>query len=191
MLLDYQQIIGRAAWARRKAGLEGTDPPYSTRRVMNQCFPDIAVSGTELPIHIIEMARADGDRRALYYNRNVNHSAQRIGIAHGLYHHWTDLRGDVGLRECNLAMRELGRIDGHRDPIEVACDLFAAELLVPLDVLDGHAPDPIWGQGALSRDALEDECDTLASRFNVPKGFIKWRLNDLHAIRRSHYNPNR
>jgi Zn-dependent peptidase ImmA (M78 family) len=104
----------------------------------------------------------------------------------------TDIKGEVGLRECNVVMRRLGdRMVAHRDPVELACDLFAAELLMPLEVLDRLAPDPLWGKGALPRQALEDEFDALASRFNVPRGFAKWRCFDLHALRQSHFNPLR
>jgi Zn-dependent peptidase ImmA (M78 family) len=188
VLLDYATIIGRAAWVRSKAGLKGTAPPYSTRAVLETCFPHIAVTGASLPPHVTEMAMWQKGKRALFYNRAVQHPQQRVGLAHGLYHHLEDMKTDEGLRECNLVARRFAATAGTSDPLELACDLFAAELLIPLDVLDTLAPRPLWGAGGLARGALEDEYDHLASRFNVPKGFIKWRLYDLHVLRGSHFD---
>jgi len=53
------------------------------------------------------MAVADKGRRALYYNRNVPHTQQRVGLMHGLYHHLSDIKDTVGMRECNLALATL------------------------------------------------------------------------------------
>lgn len=193
-MLPYMKIIGRAAWVRAQAGLDGRDPPYSTHDIIEKVFPNIAVSGTHLPEGITEMAVSDGPRRALFYNNRagISHAHQRVGLAHGLYHHITDIKGIDGLRECNVVLRQLADLGvGERDPTELACDLFAAELLVPLDVLDAMAPDPLWGPNALPKKAFDDECDHLASRFNVPAEFMRWRLFDLNALRKSHYNPRR
>ena len=92
------------------------------------------------------MAVVDKGRRALYYNRNKDHSVVRVGLMHGLYHHWSDLRDSDGLRECNLNIVKMQRFE-QRDPLEIACDLFAAEVLVPLDVLDHYAPDRSFRKG--------------------------------------------
>lgn len=191
-LLPYAKIIGRAMWLRHAAGLDGTEPPYSLRSMMEAAFPGIAVTGADLPRQIAEMAVSDRRGRALFYNRRMNHPMQRVGLAHGLYHHMTDIRGEEGLRECNLSTRKLSEFaDEFKSETELACDLFAAELLVPMDVLDRYAPDPLWGKDGLPKQALEDEYDTLASRFNVPRWFMRWRCYDLHQMRRSHFNPER
>lgn len=187
-LVDYSKIIGRAAWVRSRAGLEGKDPPYSTRTIIETVFPDVAVTGADLPRHIAEMATSDKHGRALFYNRSHAAPMQRVGLAHGLYHHISDIREEPGLRECDLSARKLSEIvKDFASELERSCDLFAGELLVPLHVLDRFAPDPLWGEGALPKAALEDEYDHLASRFNVPRWFAKWRLWDLHALRRSNF----
>src|SRR6185312_7133459 len=105
--------MGRAAWVRHEAGVVGTKPPFSTRQIMERVFPRIAVTGTELPEHITEMAIADKGRRALYYNRHarIGHGQQRVGLMHGLYHHLSDMKTGNGLRECNLVSRKLSRIE--------------------------------------------------------------------------------
>jgi Zn-dependent peptidase ImmA (M78 family) len=190
MLIDYATVIGRAAWVRHQAGFIGHEPPYSTRQVFEIVFPNIAVAGADMPRGLTEMAVAEKTGRAVYYNRHVHHPLQRVGLMHGLYHHLTDIKGELGLRECNVTVRQLEiRSRSQKDPVELACDLFAAEILIPLDVLDEYAPADLYARDAVAKQALEDEYDTLASRFNVPKGFMKWRAHDLRALRRSHYNP--
>lgn len=188
MFLDYATIIGRAAWVRHQSGFIGKEPPYSSRLLMEQVFPKIPVSGTTLPTGVTEMAVAETGRRALFYNRHAPHTSQRVGLVHGLYHHLSDLKEMVGLRECNIPFRKLGSVQGKRDPVELSCDLFAAEVLVPLDVLHDYAPAQLFARDPQTKDAIEDEVDTLSSRFNVPKGFMKWRLWDLRWLRSTHYN---
>ena len=189
-MLDYATIIGRAAWVRHQAGYIGEKPPYSSRHIIETVFPKIAVAGSDLPHGVTEMAVADKNRRALYYNKKVPHSTQRVGLIHGLYHHLSDIKAEAGLRECNLQLRELAvRVERLRDPVELACDLFAAEVLVPLDVLHRMAPDHLFPKDAKRRAAVDDEVDHLSSKFNVPKGFMRWRLFDLLHFRRTHYTP--
>jgi hypothetical protein len=188
MLIDYATVIGRAAWVRHQAGYIGEKPPYSSRHLIETVFPKIAVTGADLPKGVTEMAITKGRQRALYYNRKVPHSAQRVGLIHGIYHHLSDIKAEPGLRECNLQLRELAHhVERLRDPVELACDLFAAEVLVPLDVLHPLAPENIYPRDPIARQAVEDETDHLSSMFNVPRGFMKWRLYDLHALRRSHF----
>ncbi len=189
MMLDYMTIIGRAAWVRSQAGLVGAPPPYSSRDILDKVFPNIAVSGTKLPKRVTEMAVADGNKRALFYNRDVSHPHQRVGLMHGLYHHLSDIKGETGLRECNLLLREMStRSTKMKDPVELACDLFAAEMLIPLDVLDQYTPLDPFPKNLHDKAAADDEIDHLSSRFNVPRGFMRWRLFDLLLLRRSHYN---
>lgn len=193
MLLDYAMVIGRAAWVRHRAGYIGAKPPYSTKHLLETVFPEIPVSGADLPRGVTEMAIVDeSGRRAIFYARGVHHASQRVGLMHGLYHHLSDLKVDPGLKECSLPLRKLGRIDSKmNDPVERACDLFAAEILVPLDVLDPLAPAVLFQRGASLKSALADEVDHLASRFNVPVGFMRWRLWDLHNIRQTHFDPEK
>jgi Zn-dependent peptidase ImmA (M78 family) len=174
---------------RRMALIQGEKPPYSTRHILETLFPNIPVSGADLPRGVTEMAVVHGkDQRALFYSKKVSHVHQRVGLMHGLYHHLSDLKESVGIKECSLPLRKLGLVkESLRDPIEIACDLFAGEVLVPLDVLDAYAPVQLFPRDAKIKAALEDEIDTLSSRFNVPRGFMKWRLWDLEKIRRTNF----
>lgn len=191
-LVDYARIIGRATYCRERAGFLGADPPYSTRHLLETVFPKIAVAGADLPKGVTEMAVADKGRRALYYARGVQHIHQRVGLMHGLYHHLEDMKsdGELGLiRECNLSERKVGAATHRTDPLELSCDLFAAEVLIPLDVLDRMVPFDVYSRrDETERRAVMDEVDHLASKFNVPRGFLRWRLHDLHYFRRTHYS---
>jgi Zn-dependent peptidase ImmA (M78 family) len=194
VLVDYARIIGLAAWVRQRAGLTGTPPPYSTRHILETVFPKIAVAGdASMPKGVTEMAIHDKGRRALFYSKKVSHPVQRIGLMHGLYHHMTDMKTGMGLiRECNLVTRALGQYHApSKDPLELSCDLFAAEILIPLDVLDGLAPDIPYSKNPKVLAALDDETDHLSSRFNVPKGFMRWRLYDLIHFRKTHFNTSK
>ena len=189
-LVDYATIIGRAAWVRSQAGyLDDAPPPYSSRHILERVFPKIAVAGADLPKGVTEMAVAEKGKRALFYSRKVSHPHQRVGLIHGLYHHLSDIKDSVGLRECNLTLRKLSQQTGSefKDPLELACDLFAAEVLVPLDVLDRLAPNKLYTDDRIGKEALKDETDHLASKFNVPRGFVRWRLWDLGCLRRSNF----
>lgn len=181
-LIDVGTILGRAAWVRHKAGLNDLDPPYSTRHVLETLFPGIAVTGSDdLPRGVTEMALASEGNRVILYSRRATHSLQRVAILHGLHHHIADLKWDFGNRECNQARRQLELDRGEIDPIELACDHFAGEVLVPFHVLDRFAPPP--PPDAASTAKYEDEVDHLASRFNVPRSFMRWRLHDLQLLR--------
>lgn len=194
MLVDYARIIGLAAWVRQRAGLLGALPPYSTRHILETVFPKIAVAGdATMPRGVTEMAIYDKGRRALYYSKKVAHPVQRVGLMHGLYHHLSDMKTRTGLiRECNLVVRALGQYDApSKDPLELSCDLFAAELLIPFDVLDELAPDVPFSTNPKVKAALDDETDHLSSKFNVPKGFMRWRLYDLLYFRKTHFNASK
>lgn len=189
-LIDPLTIFARAAQARRRAGYIDADPPYSTRRLVDAWWYDVHVAGAELADGVTEMAQTDGQHYAVWYNRRVPHPVQRVGIVHGLHHFLTDLR-DVPqreLRECNLPLRQLERAGyWQNDPIERACDLFAGEVLVPFDQLNARAPRDLFPRSPADKQAWDDLVDGLASTFNVPVGFIRWRLYDLIHLRRTHF----
>jgi hypothetical protein len=194
VLIDIGKVHGRATWVRTRAGYLDEGPPYSTHRLVEAAFPTppgVDISGAELPSGITEMVeRGAGSRRVIWYNRRVGHPAQRVGIAHGLHHLLSDLRVSEGMLECNLALRDLEvqRPDlVTKDPSEIACDLFAGEVLVPFVVLDRMAPSLLFPSDSHERASFNDQVDALAATFNVPAGFLRWRLWDLLHLRRTHF----
>lgn len=187
-LIDVGAIVGRAAWVRARAGLANADPPYSTHTLIEAAFPDVVVSGADLPHGVYELAERAPGRRSLWYARGVSQAAQRVGLAHGLHHLMTDLREEAGLRECNTMQRQLEvRRVLPANPIEVACDLFAGELLVPFAILDRMAPRDLFPHTPAAQQGWQDEVDRLASLFHVPAGFMRWRLYDLAHLRKTHF----
>lgn len=194
MIIDYQRVMGLARWVRDRCGYLDADPPYSSKHVFDTLFPHIAVTGSRtLPHNAIEMALHEKStkRRAVLYKRGLAAQEHRLATLHGLYHHLSDLRVDYGLRECNTKRRENETALGDREPIEVECDQFGAEVLVPLEVLDRFAPTILYSNNVAQKRALEDSLDHLASRFNVTTKLMSQRLYELNLLRKSYYNPNR
>lgn len=190
MLLDVGEIEGRAAYIRKKLGLTSLpERGYSTRAITEGSFPRVFVTGDNLPRGITEMVVRDRGRYQLFYSRMVQAPSQRLGIIHGCYHTLTDLRDDDGIRKCDLTDRKFRQRGQREHPVEVACDLFAGAILVPFSDLDALAPDDLFPgqQGSPERHAFDDEVDVLASRFQVPAGFMRWRLFDLAKLRQSHF----
>jgi len=188
-LLDFRVIQRRATLLRQRAGLADAGPPYHTHDLF-AAVPDLSVAGADLPRGVLEMAERTPDgRRILWYARGAPPPLQRVALAHGLYHFMTDLAGpERAVRECNAAMRELeeaGKLSAN--PIERACDLFAGELLVPFAVLDQVAPMTLFPEEPAAQARWADQVDELASLFNVPPSFMRWRLWDLSLLRRSNF----
>lgn len=197
MLLDVGEIEGRAAHIRAKLGMTTLpERGFSTQPITDRFFKHVIITGdAKLPNGITEMVmrdtRPDGSARfALFYSRKVGAPSQRLGILHGCYHTLTDLAEVNGQRECNLEDRKFRQQRPHEEsPTEIACDLFAGALLVPFHLLDQLAPDELFpgDRGSPERHAFDDDVDRLASRFQVPAGFMRWRLFDLAKLRQTHF----
>lgn len=186
-LLDLSAIAARAYIIRHRCGFIGAEPHYSTNVVHRAFFPDVHITGANLPSGVVAMCEAGlGGRRTIFYNRREPPASQRVGIAHEFHHLLTDLKSPEfhETRECNTSTRQL-EAAGYlpTSMAEIACDLFAGELLVPFDVLDRYAPDILFPTELPLQQAFEDEVDRIASKFNVPTPFMAWRLRDLQQLR--------
>jgi hypothetical protein len=188
--LNLGQIEGRAAYLRAKCGLDDKHPPYSTNEITEAGFPRIVItSAPDLPRGITEMVIHHQGQYSLFYSNKVGHPSQRLGILHGCYHTLSDLAAQEGQRECNLTDARFRQASGEDAPEERACDLFAGALLVPFHVLDRYAPDVLFpgARNSVERNAFDRKVDQLASKFNVPAGFMAWRLYDLAQLRKTHF----
>jgi len=178
---------------RQKCGFLDHGPPYSTNRVNRVIFPDLQVEPAELPQRVIEMVQVRGRRqRVLFYNQDADPGTRRVGIAHGMGHLMSDLRGRTGSRECNRGLHELerdlvGMGKWSESPNERFCDLWAGEILAPFDVLDGYAPANLNPRDEDERRVFLAEVHRVGSRFNVSDEFMLWRLHDLALLRQSHF----
>lgn len=191
VLLDVGEIEGRAAYIRKQCGMtELPERGFSTSLITDTIFKKVSITGDNgMPKGITEMVVRDKGRFQLYYSRKVGAPSQRIGILHGCYHTITDLADVDGLRECNLEDRKFRQYNpGMELPTERACDLFAGALLVPFFLLNDLAPENLFpARGSVERHLFDDEVDRLASRFQVPAGFMNWRLWDLMHLRRTNF----
>lgn len=173
------ELSRRAHDLRRQAGLE--EPPYSTRHLVDSCFPEILVTGRHLPAGIDELLTVTDSGPVIYYHRGLSSADQRFAIAHALGHVLFDL--EAVERRCMP-----GR-PGDPDA-ELRADLFAAELLVPaLEV------DPYVGMGVRPSDPAGeavwlDMIDEIASHFNAPSWVVEAQVAAALHLRRIGHPKN-
>lgn len=183
-LIDVVDVVGAAREVRRRAGL--SKPPYSTHELMKHSYPDVAVTGEEMPPVVFEVLIRSRDleqeHRTIVYNRSINNDARRVGIAHALGHIQFDTDE---ARKCTATVGQLRRVALE----EQRADIFAGELLCPLSDLDSHFSDVrnLFPRKDVEKRLMADLIDRCASRFKVPSGFIRWRLYDLAYLRKSSF----
>lgn len=166
---DRRTLAAVAASLRRRA--EQTEPAFSTRQIIDACFPGTVVTGRALPRGVHDLVCVDDDAfrshrapHVIIYGRRGSSAEQRRAIAHALGH----IIFDGARGEC--VERDAAR--------ELRCDRFADELLVPLDRLDeyvcvGPSNDP---------EAMEtylDQVDQISSHFHVPARVVDMRIREL------------
>lgn len=166
---DRDAIAAIAESLRRRA--DQTEPAFSTRQIIDVCFPGTKVTGRAMPTGVHEIVcideaafRSHRAPHVIFYNRKLATAYQRYAIAHALAH----IIFDGGQGECS-----------NRDATrELRCDRFADEMLVPLDRLGEYVSmrpphDPA------SLDDYLDQVDQIASHFNVPRTVIDKRIREL------------
>lgn len=168
--MHLSTLVETAADLRRRAGQ--TEPAFSTRQIIDACFPDVLVTGRDLPPGIDEAVSVARAGSVILYRRALPVSSQRIAIAHGLAHVIFDrTRGGCRPGSAGQPARE------------ARADRFAAELLLPLSVLReyiGRWPSKI----EIEQEKYLDQADEIASHFNVPAGLVDKRIREiaLHEI---------
>lgn len=156
-----------AANLRHRAGQ--TEPAFSTRRIIDACFPHTLVTGRHLPPGVDEVVSETPDGAVILYKRGLPTPSQRFVIAHALAHLIFDrVRG--GCRPGSV---------GHTSR-EDRADRFAAELLVPLSYLR-QCVDCWPSADPVEHDHYLDQVDEIASYFQVPSGLIDKRIRELRA----------
>ncbi len=164
-------ITSIASSLRRRAGL--SRPSYSTRRLIEACFPGTVVTGRELPDGVHDVVRIDESAfrshrapHVIVYRRGLSTAEQRHAIAHALAHIIFDGADDTGCAQF------------HQER-ELRCDVFADEALAPLGdiqrAIAGWSPDP-------GREAYLDRVDQLASSFHVPAACIERRVQLVRSL---------
>lgn len=169
MFPDYSALCDKAAELRRRAGL--INPSFSTRAIIASSFPDLVVTGRRLPPGIEEIVARTIDGPIIIYSRDLSGPKQRYVIAHALAH----LLFDGADTSCG---------PGHvGDPAcEARANAFADELLVPLDWLSDYVSVRPGIEGRPCHERYLDQCDEIASRFNVPRHVVDRRTRQVFAL---------
>jgi Zn-dependent peptidase ImmA (M78 family) len=141
-------------------------PAFSTSQIIAMAFPEVLVTGYDLPTGIDEAVSRMSRGPVLLYRRGISTAEQRIAIAHGLAHLIFDDDAPCERGRAGTPMRER------------RADAFAAELLVPLDEL----AKVLRVMPSKDRDEQQlylDHVDYLASMFKVPAVIIRKRIREL------------
>jgi len=158
-------LVKVASGLRRRAKL--ASPSFSMRKIIEASFPSVHITGGELPDDVDEMLSIRGDGPIIVYKRSLPGPAQRFAIAHALAHLLFDSSKNgvrPGFRGCEKAERQ--------------ADLFAAELLAPLEVL-GTLVDLWPSSDPDEHEVYLDQVDDLASSFVVPAAVIDSQIHRL------------
>lgn len=157
-----------AAELRRQAGQK--QPPFSTTKIIQSCFPSALITGGNLPIDVHEIVSRRREGPTIVYRRSLSVPEQRIAIAHALAHL---------LFDDEHACMQPGRAGIAAN--EERADRFAADLLVPLDVLRSRVYR--WpSREPEDHEVYLDHVDEIASRFGVPAGVIDAQIRRLPVI---------
>jgi hypothetical protein len=174
--IRVEEIVAVTRELRGRARL--LEPPFSTRAILDVCFPEVLVMGRTLPDGVDEMVFSLEEGAGIVYKRGLSTPEHRVAIAHGVAHVIWDL-GKVQERMCRRHSPVV-RIE----IAEERAELFMAELLVPLEYLDGYVryTEPASEEDV---DAHLDMIDELASHFQVPVPLLADRVSDLGRRRRA------
>lgn len=168
---------------RLQAAIGFTKPPLSTLELIDGLFPEIEVIGMPTRKHgnidVYREPQPDGKQAIIVYSEFDHASTQRFSIAHEVGHWIFDCqRGAAIPAEWSCGDR--------RAPAERRANAFAAELLVPLAMLDRLVRFNIAADRTDEDELAEwtQHCQRLASRFNVSLACMKARIGDLGRWRK-------
>lgn len=161
-------LVEIAADLRRRS--DQVEPSYSTRLILEACFPDALVTGARLPAGVDEMVSLRDGSPVIVYKRSLSGPEQRRAIAHAIAHLVFD-GAEPGVRPGCAGV----------DVIEQRADLFAAELLAPLVELEPYvgrwpASDPE------EHEIYLDMVDEIASHFVLPASVIDEQIRRLARL---------
>ena len=182
--MAYSDIEREAQKVVRKA--ENLNPPIKVDELIVSNWPKIHIGAADLGDYHGALV-TDGGRAAMYLSDKASSEHKSIILAH-LTWHWVKhaLKGQIDItRQCLVYV---ARPDDPMAAAERDADVFAAELLVPLEVLERYidfAPD---AQTDEERRFIDKRTIDLARRFAVPVDVMKARLT-LFAARRRSFRP--
>ena len=183
-MADFGDIEREAQKIVRK--LDNLDPPIKVGELILANWPKMFMGDADLGDYHGALV-TEGGRGAMYTSQKASREHKNIILAH-LTWHWVKhaLKGQIDItRQCLVYVQ---RPDDPDAANERDADVFAAELLVPLEVLErfiDFAPD---AQTDEERAFISKRTVDLARRFAVPIEVMKARLT-LFAARRRSFRP--
>ena len=166
--------------------LEKLDPPIRVSELLAKQWPKIHVGDADLGDYHGALV-TDGGRAAMYVSQKANEDQKNIILAH-LTWHWIKhaLKGQIDItRQC------LVHVPRPEDPLSATerdADMFASELLVPLQALEKHIDFASEQKTDEDRAYVSRRTTELAALFAVPAEVMKARLT-LFAARRRSFRP--
>ncbi len=112
----------------------------------------------------------------IYFNDHESIPRQRFSICHEYGHY---LLHHLGMCDSSETPRPLDQV-----LLEREADIFASSLLVPIWLLDGHAPTISYRDQ--DRESLEKLTLKLASAFNVSRPCMSRAMLQLHHMRKAY-----
>lgn len=163
--------------------LDKLDPPIRVSELIEKQWPKLFVGDADLGDYHGALV-TDGGRGALYLSAQANDDQKNIILAH-LAWHWIKqaLKGQIDLtRQCLV---HVARPEDPLSAVERDADMFASELLVPLEVLEKYIDFPSEQQTEQERAYVSRRITELAAQFAVPYEVMKSRVTLFGARRRS------
>ena len=169
--------------------MDTLEPPIRVEEILKKSWPKVFVGDADLGDYHGALV-TDGGRAAMYVTKIANTDQKNIILAH-LTWHWIKhaLKGNIDLtRQCLV---HVPRDEGTpMAQAEREADVFAGELLVPLEVLEGHIDFPAEPKTGEEKSYVERRTSELARQFAVPADVMKARLT-LFAARRRSFRPTK
>lgn len=168
-------------------GASSLEPPIRVEEILVKTWPKVHVGEADLGDYHGALV-TDGGRAAMYVTKIANTDQKNIILAH-LTWHWIKqaLKGQIDLtRQCLVHVPREDNSPAAQ--IEREADVFAGELLVPLEVLEGHIDFPAEPKTEGEVTYKELRTIELARQFAVPADVMKARLK-LFAARRRSFRP--
>jgi len=163
--------------------MHALEPPIKIDAIIAKSWPKIFIGPADLGDFHGALV-TDNGRAAMYVTDKANEDQKNIILAH-LTWHWLKhaLKGNIDVtRQC---MVHAPRPEDPAAAAEREADVFASELLVPLEVLErflDFAADPTTEE---QRAFISKRTGELAKQFAVPYEVMKQRLTLFSARRRS------
>ncbi len=166
--------------------LDKLDPPIRVSELIAKQWPKVFIGDADLGDYHGALV-TDGGRAAMYVSSKANDDQKNIILAH-LSWHWIKqaLKGQIDItRQCLV---HVARPEDPLAGVERDADMFASELLVPLEVLEKYIDFASEQKSEAERSFVSRRTTELAHQFAVPYEVMKSRLT-LFAARRRSFKP--